>query len=113
MVRKRDGSERRAFFPHTGVIPPAPLGFNCERKREMYGDDFVFPSGVQPDNYREPGYAFESGIRVRDYIAIKAMEAIIAHPGIEPDDASRTGVAQLAYEFADAMLAVSATTLEK
>lgn len=73
----------------------------------MYGDDFVFPSGVQPDNYREPGYAFESGIRVRDYIAIKAMEAIIAHPGIEPDDASRTGVAQLAYEFADAMLAVS------
>lgn len=97
----------RTKAPERVRIPPTPLGFKYERKREMYGDDFVFPSGVQPDNYACPGSPFDQGLRARDYIAIKAMASIIAHPGIEPDDACRTGVAQLAYEFADAMLAVS------
>jgi len=70
----------------------------------MQGQDKAMPSGVQPDNYREPGYAFELGLSIRDFIAIKAMQAIISHPGREPDDSSREGVAQLAYEFADALI---------
>ena len=49
----------------------------------------------------------DMGITIRDYIAIKAMAAIISHPGMEPDDSSREGVAQLAYEFADALITQS------
>lgn len=73
----------------------------------------VFPSGVQPDNYRSPGEAMDMGITIRDYIAIKAMAAIISHPGMEPDDSSREGVAQLAYEFADALILQSNISKDK
>ncbi len=66
----------------------------------------VFPSGVQPDNYRSPGEAMDMGITIRDYIAIKAMAAIISHPGMERY-ISREGVAQLAYEFTDALITQS------
>lgn len=70
----------------------------------MEAQEHAFPSGIQPDNYGRPGEAFVDGLTIRDYIAIKAMAAIIAHSGIEPDDSSREGVAQLAYEFADALI---------
>ena len=70
----------------------------------MQGQDRAMPSGAQPDNYREPGQAFELGLSIRDFVARKAMQAIISHPGMEPDDSSREGVAQLAYEFADALI---------
>lgn len=73
----------------------------------------VFPSGVQPDYYASPGDAMNIGINVRDYIAIKAMTAIISHPGMEPDDSSREGVAELAYEFADALIAQSNISKDK
>jgi hypothetical protein len=41
---------------------------------------------------------------LRDYFAAAALQGIIAYPGMEPDDASKEGCAQLAYQFADAML---------
>jgi hypothetical protein len=66
----------------------------------------AFPQGLQPAGYVNQGMPFEEGISIRDYFAAKAMAAIIAHPGMEPDDSHREGVSQLAYEFADAMLKV-------
>ena len=64
----------------------------------------AFPSGTLPTGYAEEGKAYEEGLTNRDYIAIKAMQAILSHPGREPDDSSREGVAQLSYEFADALI---------
>ena len=42
---------------------------------------------------------------MRDWFAGQALNGIIAHPGMEPDDASKKGCAMLAYEYADAMIA--------
>lgn len=75
--------------------------------KKMFGKDKAFPSGTKPEDFKHAGEAFECGLTVRDYVAIKAMAAIISHPGMEPDDCSRTGVAELAYEFADAFIATS------
>ena len=44
-------------------------------------------------------------VRLRDYFAAAALQGIVAHPGMEPDDADPAGCAALAYRFADAMLA--------
>ena len=44
-------------------------------------------------------------LSLRDYFAAAALQGIVAHPGMEPDDASPSGCAELAYRFADAMLA--------
>ena len=41
---------------------------------------------------------------VRDWFAGMALQGIIAHPGMEPDDCHKTGTSDLAYDFADAML---------
>lgn len=59
------------------------------------GDEPAFPKGTP---------AGSDGLTTRDYFAAKAMAAIISHPGMEPDDSHREGTAQLAYEFADAMV---------
>jgi hypothetical protein len=45
------------------------------------------------------------GMALRDWFAGQALNGIIAHPGMEPDDASKKGYAMLAYEYADAMIA--------
>jgi uncharacterized protein YodC (DUF2158 family) len=49
-------------------------------------------------------FSTEHGMTLRDWFAGMALQGILAHPGIEPDDANRNGSSELAYEFADAML---------
>ena len=50
-------------------------------------------------------FTAQYGMSLRDWFAGQALNGIIAHPGMEPDDASKTGCAVLAYEYADAMIA--------
>jgi hypothetical protein len=45
-----------------------------------------------------------AGLTKREYFALHFATAIIAHPGEQPDDNHRDGVADLAIEFADALL---------
>ena len=66
--------------------------------------DKAFPSGIQPDNYARAGESFDSGLTVRDYIAIKAMAVIIANSMRDPRDILPSNTASLAYKFADAMI---------
>ena len=47
----------------------------------------------------------EPGMALRDWFAGHALAGILAAPGLQPDDSSRSGCAELAYEFSDAMLA--------
>jgi hypothetical protein len=54
---------------------------------------------------RPGGYGTTAGLTKRDYFAIRFATAIISQGSIEPDDNSRDGVAQLAMEYADALLA--------
>lgn len=44
------------------------------------------------------------GLTKREIMSMQFVAAILAHPGQEPDDSSRLGVADLAIEFADALL---------
>lgn len=50
------------------------------------------------------GYG-QDGMTLMDWFAGQALTGIIASPGCQPDDASRIGTAELAYEFASAMIA--------
>ena len=54
---------------------------------------------------RPGGYGTTAGLTKRDYFAIRFAAAIVTHPGMHPDDNSRDGVAELACEFADALIA--------
>ena len=49
---------------------------------------------------------FNRGLTVRDYIAIKAMQGILANPKLTPDfdTAIVENVESRAYEFADSMI---------
>jgi hypothetical protein len=62
------------------------------------GSDFIVTAREEP---------FHPGMALRDYCAIRAMEAIIAKCGAyEPisDDKTHATVSKLAYKFADAMI---------
>jgi len=50
------------------------------------------------------GYGTTAGLTKRDYFAIRFATAIISQGQTEPDDCSRDGVADLAIEYADALL---------
>ena len=63
------------------------------------------PAFPYRDEDGEGGFDQYSGISMRDWFAGQALNGIIAHPGMEPDDASKKGCAMLAYEYADAMIA--------
>ena len=60
----------------------------------------AFPGPCQHETSKD----INEGMSLRDYFAAKALQAIIAHPGREPDDCHKPGCSELAYEFADAML---------
>jgi len=45
-----------------------------------------------------------AGLSKREYFAIRFAAAIVTQGSTEPDDNSRDGVADLACEFADALL---------
>jgi hypothetical protein len=81
----------------------------------VLGQRRVVGRGVRGDGMSEPAfpqlrrdpwghYQEHGGMDLRDYFAAKALQAIIAHPGMEPDDCHKQGCSELAYEFADAML---------
>lgn len=53
---------------------------------------------------RPGGYGTTAGLTKRDYFAVRFAAAIIAQGSTEPDDNSRDGVAELAIEYADALL---------
>lgn len=53
---------------------------------------------------RPGGYGTTAGLTKRDYFAIRFAAAIISQGSTEPDDNSRDGVAELAIEYADALL---------
>ena len=57
--------------------------------------------GLQTGNYS----GWETGMTLRDFFAANALQGIIAHPGMHPDDCHQPGTAELAYDFARAMLA--------
>jgi len=48
--------------------------------------------------------SWQDGMSLRAYIATAALQGIIAHPGMEPDDCNQVGCASLAVGFADALL---------
>ena len=60
----------------------------------------AFPGPCQSETSAD----IHEGMTLRDYFAAKALQAIIGHPGMQPDDCHRVGCSELAYEFADAML---------
>lgn len=64
----------------------------------MNKDDYTFPH----DSIAKLNH----GLTVRDYIAIKAMQGILANPKLIPDfdTAMVENVASRAYEFADDMI---------
>ena len=53
---------------------------------------------------RPGGYGTTAGLTKRDYFAIQFAAAIVANPGEHLGDNDRDGVADLACEFADALL---------
>lgn len=61
-------------------------------------------SGTAFPEKRPGGYGTTAGLTKREYFAIRFAAAIVAHPGMEPDDASTMGVADLACDYADALL---------
>ena len=50
------------------------------------------------------GYGTTAGLTKREYFAIRFAAAIVAHPGAHPDDNCTKGVADLACDYADALL---------
>jgi hypothetical protein len=67
---------------------------------------YAFPTAELDVPLAEAGGPDHRGMTLRDYFAAKAMLAVIAHPAIPgPDDQDHDGVAELAFRFADAMLA--------
>ena len=64
--------------------------------------DTIFPH----DKMINGSIQHEHGLTVRDYIAIKAMQGILANPKLIPnfDTAMVENVASRAYEFADDMI---------
>ena len=64
----------------------------------MNKDDYTFP--------HESIAKLNQGLTVRDYIAIKAMQGILANPKLTSnfDTAIEENVASRAYEFADDMI---------
>ena len=54
---------------------------------------------------RPGGYGTTAGLTKRDYFAIRFAAAILTQGSTEPEDCCRDGVAQLAIEFADALIA--------
>jgi len=61
-------------------------------------------SGSAFPETRPGGYGTTAGLTKREYMAIRFAAAIVAHPGMEPDDNSVAGVADLACDYADALL---------
>lgn len=64
--------------------------------------DTIFPR----DKMINGSIRHDYGINIRDYIAIKAMQGILANPKLTPnfDTARVENVASRAYEFADDMI---------
>lgn len=61
---------------------------------------------MNKDDYTFPHESIAHGLTVRDYIAIKAMQGILANPKLTPnfDTAIEENVESRAYEFADSMI---------
>jgi hypothetical protein len=54
---------------------------------------------------RPGGYGTTAGLTKREYFAIRFAAAIVTQGSTEPDDCCRDGVAELACQFADALIA--------
>jgi hypothetical protein len=66
------------------------------------------PFAMEPANVTEMK-RFASGMDLRDYFAAKAMTGMLAYPGCEMrgshhNNNTPDGVAEMAYEYADAMI---------
>lgn len=64
----------------------------------------AFPLGNTPEEWM-------NGMTLRDYFAAKAMQGMLAYPGCEQrgshhNNNTAEGVAAMAYDYADAMLAM-------
>lgn len=70
-------------------------------KKEDGGNAFPLPCSATIDGGVHWG---EEGMTLRDYFAAKAMQGMIATHVDSSDYPSRSTIANLAYEYADAML---------
>lgn len=66
---------------------------NYEELREQFNAQF-----------NKTGGAAQGGLTIRDYFAAKAMEALILGSGYNKEAFLYCGVAEMAYEQADAMM---------
>lgn len=63
----------------------------------------AFPLPAQPG---AGGHDGELGMSLRHYYAGEAMKGMLANPGIRPADADKPYIAQLARDYADALIKV-------
>ena len=79
----------------------------------MNKDDKAFPSLDQDPRYSKQKILamIQSGLDTRDYIAIKAMQGILANP--ESTQYTERDVARMAYNMVDAMIEESNSDIKK